>query len=236
MQRTDHVPESDRGEGRTAKDTEGVQTEPATRDTSPLGDQTGRTGPIITEPPAPPVTDRPGTRETDFSTDADASPSNVTTPDSPDATKAESTKAEGADVDATAANAAPTPEFSADDDSADTASATTTARPAADDTDQDTEVTPRRSPRHSEHVLDPALSSKYQERWREVQAAFVDDPAGAVRSADDLVMEVTSALSTAVTQRRESLGTHTGDGNTETEELRTTLRSYREIVQRLLEV
>jgi hypothetical protein len=38
--------------------------------------------------------------------------------------------------------------------------------------------------------LDPRARERYSESWRSVQAHFVDDPHGAVREADELVMDV----------------------------------------------
>ena len=38
--------------------------------------------------------------------------------------------------------------------------------------------------------LDPRQRDRYRTRWQEVQAEFVDDPASAVRNADDLIQEV----------------------------------------------
>jgi hypothetical protein len=40
------------------------------------------------------------------------------------------------------------------------------------------------------HDLDPRARERYSESWRSVQAHFVDDPHGAVREADELVMGV----------------------------------------------
>jgi hypothetical protein len=42
-------------------------------------------------------------------------------------------------------------------------------------------------------TLPPADKTRYEERWREVQAQFVDDPKGAVTIADGLVAEVMQA-------------------------------------------
>ncbi|NUR88472.1 MAG: hypothetical protein HOY71_30655 [Nonomuraea sp.] len=63
------------------------------------------------------------------------------------------------------------------------------------------------------------------ERWREVQAAFVDDPAQAVRQADDLVGEVVDDVTTRL---RESWQ----DGDTE--RMRVAMRDYRGVLESLL--
>ena len=41
--------------------------------------------------------------------------------------------------------------------------------------------------------LEPTARDRYEERWREVQAMFVDDPGGAVDQADTLIGEVMRA-------------------------------------------
>jgi hypothetical protein len=41
--------------------------------------------------------------------------------------------------------------------------------------------------------LEPAARDRYGERWREVQAMFVDDPSGAVEQADTLIGDVMRA-------------------------------------------
>jgi hypothetical protein len=38
--------------------------------------------------------------------------------------------------------------------------------------------------------LDPRDRDRYRSRWQDVQAQFVDDPAGAVQEADDLIQDV----------------------------------------------
>ncbi len=74
-----------------------------------------------------------------------------------------------------------------------------------------------------------------QARWRDLQAAFVDDPSEAVQRADGLVEEVVEALTSALTTRTGELrekwkGADGGD----TEQLRLALREYRGVLERLL--
>ncbi|WP_113704063.1 hypothetical protein [Nonomuraea lactucae] len=79
---------------------------------------------------------------------------------------------------------------------------------------------------------DPA---EVQARWRDLQAAFVDDPGEAVKRADGLVGEVVESLTAA-------LSAHTGElrgrwesvGESDTEQLRLALREYRSVLERLL--
>ncbi|MFC4072178.1 hypothetical protein [Actinoplanes subglobosus] len=69
-----------------------------------------------------------------------------------------------------------------------------------------------------------------RDRWREVQLRFVDDPKGATGEASSLVDEAVDKLSTALREHRGSFSKGTDD----TEALRVELRSYRDILDRLL--
>lgn len=75
--------------------------------------------------------------------------------------------------------------------------------------------------------------ARFHRRWRELQADFVDDPERAVRSADELVGEVTGALSEIVAGHRRSIGDR-GNGAGGTEALRVALHGYRSLFDRLL--
>ncbi|MEU4419362.1 hypothetical protein AB0F81_01970 [Actinoplanes sp. NPDC024001] len=69
-----------------------------------------------------------------------------------------------------------------------------------------------------------------RERWRDVQLRFVDDPKGATAEAAGLVDEAVDKLTSALRDQRGSLSKGTED----TEALRVELRSYRDILDRLL--
>ncbi|MEV0619807.1 hypothetical protein AB0I81_41270 [Nonomuraea sp. NPDC050404] len=74
-----------------------------------------------------------------------------------------------------------------------------------------------------------------QARWRDLQAAFVDDPGQAVQRADGLVGEVVESLTSTLTTRTNSLRDRWKDtGNSDTEQLRLALREYRSVLERLL--
>lgn len=67
-----------------------------------------------------------------------------------------------------------------------------TVRETGDRRDAEEQLTERRD-RHEEldiRPLSPEACERYAERWRKVQAGFVDEPAGAVAEADTLVQEV----------------------------------------------
>jgi hypothetical protein len=69
-----------------------------------------------------------------------------------------------------------------------------------------------------------------KDRWRDVQLRFVDDPKGATAEAAKLVDEAVDKLSKALRDHRGSLA----KGSDDTEQLRVELRSYRDILDRLL--
>ncbi|GAA0450084.1 hypothetical protein Aca07nite_43800 [Actinoplanes capillaceus] len=69
-----------------------------------------------------------------------------------------------------------------------------------------------------------------RERWRDIQLRFVDDPKVATGEAAGLVDEAVDKLAKALREHRGSLST----GTDETEALRVELRSYRDILDRLL--
>jgi hypothetical protein len=86
-------------------------------------------------------------------------------------------------------------------------------------------------------LFEPTEQSQLREEWVRVQAAFVDDPHEAVDAADALVRRVLEGVEAALeadrllVQKRQM----EPDGAS-TEDLRTTMRSYRSFFERLLEV
>ena len=69
-----------------------------------------------------------------------------------------------------------------------------------------------------------------KDRWRDVQLRFVDDPKGATSEAASLVDEAVDKLVQGLREQRGALAKGTDD----TESLRVELRSYRDILDRLL--
>ncbi|GGK95478.1 hypothetical protein Sme01_30850 [Sphaerisporangium melleum] len=72
---------------------------------------------------------------------------------------------------------------------------------------------------------------EFEQRWREVQSSFVDDPRDAVERADRLVDEAVAAI----TARRQGLADRWKNGDQDdTERLRLALRDYRSLLQELV--
>lgn len=73
-----------------------------------------------------------------------------------------------------------------------------------------------------------------QDRWKEVQIGFVDDPRSSVVEADALAAEVTEAVVAALEERRTALRAAWDDAEgADTEVLRLALRDYRSFVRHL---
>ncbi|MEU4580182.1 hypothetical protein [Nonomuraea sp. NPDC023979] len=74
-----------------------------------------------------------------------------------------------------------------------------------------------------------------QDRWRDLQSCFVDDPRDAVQRAHSLLEEMTASLHQALESRiRELQDLWKNTGDHDTEQLRLALRSYRDVMHRLL--
>jgi hypothetical protein len=84
-------------------------------------------------------------------------------------------------------------------------------------------------------LISAEKSSGYSDRWRNVQAEFVDEPQRAVREADGLVAEVIQTLAATFADQRKTLEERWSDGSeVSTEDLRQALMQYRAFFQRLL--
>ncbi|MDN3358084.1 hypothetical protein [Actinomadura sp. DC4] len=102
-----------------------------------------------------------------------------------------------------------------------TEAASTGARPTAGD---DFDV---------EQLVDAEAAGRLRDRWRDVKAVFVDDPADAVRQAGDLTGEAVDELTAALGRLRDQLGGHAGE-EADTERLRVALRGYGSLIERIL--
>lgn len=73
----------------------------------------------------------------------------------------------------------------------------------------------------------------FQDRWSDIQNAFVEDPHRSVTEADALLTEVLTAYQNAVEQRREQISATTGD-SADTEKMRLALLDYRSLITTML--
>lgn len=78
----------------------------------------------------------------------------------------------------------------------------------------------------------PQMAENFKARWDEVQIGFVDDPAQAVRRADELVAQVMKNLAETFADERANVESQMDQGDTEL--MRVALRRYRSFFQRLL--
>lgn len=84
-------------------------------------------------------------------------------------------------------------------------------------------------------LFTPEVAGGFRSRWDAVQIAFVDDPAKAVRDADELVAQVMKSLAESFANERQRFESGMGEaGQATTEHQRVALRRYRSFFQRLL--
>ncbi len=84
-------------------------------------------------------------------------------------------------------------------------------------------------------LLPAELDATFQQRWKEIQTRFVDEPRGAVEDADSLVANLMQQLAEGFAKERERLEAQWGRGeDISTEDLRVALQRYRTFFQRLL--
>jgi hypothetical protein len=84
-------------------------------------------------------------------------------------------------------------------------------------------------------LIPAAQRPEFESRWRDIQARFVDSPRSAVDDAQALVDEALGAVSAGFAQRKAALDER-GASDAETEELRQSLRGYRDFFERLLQL
>ncbi|MGO9906787.1 MAG: hypothetical protein ACLP4R_16335 [Solirubrobacteraceae bacterium] len=84
-------------------------------------------------------------------------------------------------------------------------------------------------------LLPADMDATFQQRWKEIQTRFVDEPRGAVEEADGLVANLMQQLAEGFAKERERLEAQWGRGeDISTEDLRVALQRYRTFFQRLL--
>ncbi|MEU1564068.1 hypothetical protein ABZ504_27065 [Streptomyces mirabilis] len=84
-------------------------------------------------------------------------------------------------------------------------------------------------------LLTPQDEEGFRTRWQEVQNRFLDDPRGAVHTADALVADVMQKLAATFADHKQELeGQWSRGEQANTEDLRLALRHYRSFFNRLL--
>lgn len=87
-----------------------------------------------------------------------------------------------------------------------------------------------------EPLFDPSREQELRDRWRALQAGFVDEPRETVSAADSLVAELLRDLAESFDGARSKLEEQwSSGGDVSTEDLRLTLQRYRSFFERLLE-
>jgi hypothetical protein len=113
-----------------------------------------------------------------------------------------------------------------------------TSTPAVSTDDNDTESAPPSASGTSDvggSLLSADMDATFQQRWKEIQTRFVDEPRGAVEDADGLVANLMQQLAEGFAKERERLEAQWGRGeDISTEDLRVALQRYRTFFQRLL--
>jgi hypothetical protein len=101
--------------------------------------------------------------------------------------------------------------------------------------DADRRTEPNRQDEDHAALIEGSDSTRFRDRWHDVQAAFVDDPRRAVSDADQLVAELMQTLAATFAERRHALEGQWQKGHdAETEDLRLAMRSYRSFFDQLL--
>jgi hypothetical protein len=76
-------------------------------------------------------------------------------------------------------------------------------------------------------------SRRFQSRWDELQAGFVDDPRGSLDGADQLLSDVHDAATRRVEEERRALKGRWEPEDTPTETLRVSMQTYRDLFNSL---
>jgi len=88
---------------------------------------------------------------------------------------------------------------------------------------------------HPEPLLDNEETASFQDRWRDIQVRFVDQPRDSVKDADGLVAELMQRLARSFSDERGRLeGEWERGSEVSTEYLRVALKHYRSFFNRLL--
>jgi hypothetical protein len=79
-----------------------------------------------------------------------------------------------------------------------------------------------------------AAETGFQERWREIQLRFVDDPSDAASEAERLVGEAIDTITATLSSRKTEIDAWGTAEQPDTEELRLVIRRYRELLDQLV--
>ena len=85
-----------------------------------------------------------------------------------------------------------------------------------------------------DHPVPHDADTDVRSHWVVIQQGFVDDPRSAVKDADSLVGDVLDKLAASLEEQRRHLESQWSHSEPDTEELRLTLRRYRDFLDRLL--
>lgn len=86
-------------------------------------------------------------------------------------------------------------------------------------------------------IWSPDATAEFQQRWRDVQLRFVDDPRAAADEAAGLASEVLERFNAVVAERQRKLDAwRTNADQADTEQMRMAVRNYRQLIDRLFEV
>ncbi|MEK7832913.1 MAG: hypothetical protein AAB401_17620 [Acidobacteriota bacterium] len=89
----------------------------------------------------------------------------------------------------------------------------------------------------SAQLFEQGALQDFRSRWGAIQTGFVDNPAGAVKQADELVVAVMKRIAEVFGDERANLEQTWAKGDdVSTENLRVALRRYRSFFDRLLSV
>ncbi len=84
-------------------------------------------------------------------------------------------------------------------------------------------------------LMDGEDQKRFQARWNEIQAKFVDEPRTSVSDADALVTEVIQQVSKRLAEEVQSLESQWSQGDeVSTEDLRQVLQHYRSVFHNLV--
>ena len=83
-------------------------------------------------------------------------------------------------------------------------------------------------------LIEPRRAETYNSRWKELKGEFVDDPARAVRDANELLGEALDELEELFRRQRTDLEQGLDSEQTSTEDLRQALIRHRSFFDRLL--